>query len=139
MLHYSGVPQNYSFDVLFSTGLGEGGEKLATWDLPSPDWWRQKIQDTNDGSMPREPYQRCSQVIFERWLKPICEANPLISTFFGYKFEELSENEQDIQSTLTAIESDEKVIVKSKYVIACDGAGSRVRRSVGLKITGGPV
>jgi hypothetical protein len=90
VLHNAGVPQNYSLDVLFSTGLGEGGEKLATWDLPSPDWWREKIKNTNDWSMPREPYQRCSQVVFEAWLKPICEANPLISTFFGYKFEELS-------------------------------------------------
>ena len=119
--------------------MGKGGENLATWDLPSPDWWRQKIKETNDGSMPREPYQRCSQVIFEAWLKPICEANPLISTFFGYKFEKLSEAEDEVESTLTALETNEEIIVRSKYVIACDGAGSRVRRSTGLKITGGPV
>lgn len=26
-----GVPQNYSFDVNFSTGFSEGGEMLAKW------------------------------------------------------------------------------------------------------------
>ena len=27
----TGVPQNYSFDVIFSSGLGDKGEKLAKW------------------------------------------------------------------------------------------------------------
>lgn len=89
--------------------------------------------------MPREPYQRCSQVIFEAWLKPICEANPLIDTYFGYKFEELTEHDNDVHSTLMDLNSGQKVFVRSKYVVACDGAGSRVRRSTGMKITGGPV
>ncbi|KAI1619264.1 FAD binding domain-containing protein [Exophiala viscosa] len=138
-LKENGVPGNFSFDVIFSTGLGEGGEKLATWDLPSPDWWRERISRLNDGSMPREPYLRCSQVIFEAWLKPICEKNPLITTFFGRKFEELTEEKDGVTSVLTEIKTNEKIRVRSQYVIACDGAGSRVRRSAGLKITGGPV
>jgi FAD-dependent monooxygenase len=89
--------------------------------------------------MPREPYQRCSQVIFEAWLKPVCQANALIDTFFGYKFEELTEDGEAVFSTITDLKSSQKIVVKSKYVIACDGAGSRVRRSTGLSITGGPV
>jgi 2-polyprenyl-6-methoxyphenol hydroxylase-like FAD-dependent oxidoreductase len=89
--------------------------------------------------MPLEPYQRCSQVVFEAWLKPICEANPLIQTFFGYRFEELKEEASTVISTITDVKKNEKVTVKSDYVVACDGAGSRVRRSAGLKITGGPV
>jgi FAD-dependent monooxygenase len=108
-------------------------------DLPSPDWWRKRIIRQNDGSMPREAYLRCSQVIFEAWLKPICERNPLITTFFGCKFEELTEEEDGVTSVLTEIKTNEKIRVRSQYVIACDGAGSRVRRSAGLKITGGPV
>ncbi|TVY93181.1 FAD-dependent monooxygenase [Lachnellula willkommii] len=133
------VPPNYSLDVIFSTGLGNGGEKIATWDLPSPDAWRERIRTQNDGSMPRESYLRCSQVLFEAWLKPICQKNPLIQTHFGYKFEELKEEDDFVISTLTDLESSKKILVKSKYVVACDGAGSRVRKSTGLKITGGPV
>ena len=89
--------------------------------------------------MPREPYQRCSQAIFEAWLKPICQANALIDTFFGYKFEELTENDEAVFSTITDLSSEQKIVVKSQYVVGCDGAGSRVRRSTGLSITGGPV
>ena len=89
--------------------------------------------------MPREPYERCSQVVFEAWLKPICEKNPLITTFFGRKFEQLNEEPDGVTSVLTDITTGETIQVRSQYVVACDGAGSRVRRSSGMKITGGPV
>lgn len=89
--------------------------------------------------MPREPYLRCSQVLFEAWLKPICQKNPLIDTYFGYKFEELTEHDDYVTSNITDLSSGQAVFVKSQYVVACDGAGSRVRRSTGLTITGGPV
>ena len=89
--------------------------------------------------MPREAYLRCSQVLFEAWLKPICQKNPLIQTHFGYKFEELKEEDDFVISTLTDLELDKRILVKSKYIVACDGAGNRVRKSTGLKITGGPV
>ena len=89
--------------------------------------------------MPREPYQRCSQIVFEAWLKPICEANPLIDTSFGMKFETLLEKDDAVFSTLMHAHTGKEFRIKSKFVIACDGAGSRVRRSAGLKLTGGPL
>ncbi|KAK5064728.1 hypothetical protein LTR84_000562 [Exophiala bonariae] len=133
-----GVPDNYSFDVLFSTGLSEHGRLIEKWDLPSPRAWREKIKNQNDGSMPREPYQRCSQAIFEAWLKPRIEADPMITARFGMKFETLTEDGKGVISSLID-QSGERHIVRSSYVIGCDGAGSKVRQSVGITMTGGPV
>ncbi|KIV81897.1 hypothetical protein PV11_04046 [Exophiala sideris] len=133
-----GVPQHYSFDVNFSTGLSDGGELLAKWDLPSPDWWREHIKEQNDGSMPREPYQRCSQAIFEAWLKPRIQEEPLVDSYFGMKFETLIENDTGVECELTDV-SGEKHVVRAEYVVGCDGGGSRVRREIGGKLIGGPV
>ena len=108
-------------------------------DLPSPDWWRQHIKENNDGSMPREPYQRCSQAIFEAWLKPHIQSQPLIHSFFGLKLESLVESEHGVEAELTDTVSGEAHHVKAQYVIACDGGGSRTRRSVGINLAGGPV
>ncbi|KAL2820938.1 monooxygenase [Aspergillus cavernicola] len=131
-----GVPSHWSFNVLFSTGLG-GTETMPKWDLPSPDGWRQRIKETNDGSMPREPYQRCSQAIFEAWLKPRIQANPLIESHFGWKLDTLTEYNDYVESEI--IDQDGcRHFIKSKYVIGCDGAGSRVRRAVGIKLKGDP-
>ena len=107
-------------------------------DLPSPDEWRSRIKEQNSGSMPREPYQRCSQAIFEAWLKPRIQAESSITSIFGMKFESLVETEDGVESYLTDA-AGESHLVKSKYVIGCDGAGSRVRRSIGGTLIGGPV
>lgn len=88
--------------------------------------------------MPRESYQRCSQAIFEAWLKPRIQAEPLIDSVFGMKFEDLVETDGGIESQLTDT-AGETHVVKSKYVIGCDGAESRVRRSIGGNLIGGPV
>jgi 2-polyprenyl-6-methoxyphenol hydroxylase-like FAD-dependent oxidoreductase len=88
--------------------------------------------------MPREPYQRCSQAIFEAWLKPKIQAEPLINSHFGMKFESLVESKDCVTSTLTDVASGETRLVRSAYVIACDGAGSKVRKALGINLTGGP-
>ncbi|KAL4861563.1 hypothetical protein BDV12DRAFT_180042 [Aspergillus spectabilis] len=138
-LRQQGVPQDYSFDVLFSTGLGHGGECIAKWDLPSPNAWRERIKKENDGSMPAQPYQRCSQAVFEAWLKPRIQAEPLIDSHFGLKFESLVETEGGVESRLVDTTTGEQHVVRSQFVIGSDGAGSRVRKAIGVGMTGGPV
>lgn len=88
--------------------------------------------------MPREPYQRCSQAIFEAWLKPKLEANPLVETHFGWKFESLVEYGTHVESKLVD-QTGQQHVIRSKYVIGCDGAGSKVREAIGIKLEGGPV
>ncbi|KIW91571.1 uncharacterized protein Z519_07538 [Cladophialophora bantiana CBS 173.52] len=134
-----GVPPEYSLDCLFSTGLSEGGELIAKWDLPSPNVCQSKIQERNDGSMPRYPYQRCSQEIFEAWLKEVIEAEPLIDSYWGVKFESLRELEDVVESELTDMTTGALHVIRSQYVAGCDGAGSRVRKSIGIELTGGPM
>ncbi|KAF9890429.1 hypothetical protein FE257_005834 [Aspergillus nanangensis] len=132
-----GVPGKYSFDVLFSTGLSDNGEVIAKWDLPSPDRWETDIAERNDGTMPREPYRRCSQAVLEEWLKPHIQANPLITTIFGRKFVDLQE-EDVVVSRLVAPDGAEQTI-RSRFVVGCDGAGSKVRQAAKIPLRGGPV
>lgn len=97
------------------------------------------ISEKNDGSMPREPYQRCSQALFEAWLKPICEANPLIESHFGVKAEGVQEDDEGATTSLLNMTTGGRRSIKTKYVVACDGAGSRLRKCIGIPLTGGPV
>lgn len=106
--------------------------------LPSLDEWRKQIKQKNDGSMPREPYQRCSQAIFEAWLKPKIQAEPLIDSYFGMRFEGSVEEGDGVVSTLIETSSGETRAVKTEYFIGCDGAGSRLRRAIDVSLTGGP-
>jgi 2-polyprenyl-6-methoxyphenol hydroxylase-like FAD-dependent oxidoreductase len=134
-----GVPQHFAFNVLFSTGLSDGGKLVAKWDLDSTDQWRRRIKEQNDGSMPAEPYQRCSQALFEAWLKPKIQAEPLIDSYFGMKFESLEETEEGVLSLLIDQNTGEKHVVRSTYIVGTDGAGSRVRKEISGALIGGPV
>jgi 2-polyprenyl-6-methoxyphenol hydroxylase-like FAD-dependent oxidoreductase len=112
--------------------------KWLVQELPSPNEWRAHILEHNDGSMPREPYQRCSQAIFEAWLKPHIQAEPLIESIFGLKFVSLAENDTGVKCELID-QSGTTHLVSTQYVIGCDGAGSKVRASIGGTLSGGPV
>jgi flavin-dependent dehydrogenase len=49
------------------------------------------------------------------------------------------EKDDGVTSYLSDTRSGTTYQVRSKYLVGCDGAGSRVRRSANLKLTGGPL
>lgn len=71
-------------------------------------------------------------MIFEAKLKELVMEEPLVHAFWGYGFESLIDNEDSVVSTVVD-PSGNLFSIKSKYVIGCDGAGSQVRLSVGIK------
>ena len=89
--------------------------------------------------MPREPYQRCSQAVLEAWLKPQLQSHPLIDARWGTKFESFTETKDGVSSKLVDVENGNEQWVESQYLVGCDGAGSRVRRALDIKLEGGPL
>jgi 2-polyprenyl-6-methoxyphenol hydroxylase-like FAD-dependent oxidoreductase len=75
---------------------------------------------------------RQSQVIYEATLKTLVEKEPLVHAYWGYSFESLTESDDGVLSAVVD-PSGNKIVIRSKYVIGCDGAGSQVRSSVGLQ------
>ena len=136
-LRKQGVPSHIDQDVLMSTGLGRD-EILAKWELPSVDKFRARIRDRNDGTQPQEPWQRLSQAIFEKWLKAICDDDPLIDLRFGWKVESVQEDAGSVSTTVLGPDATRSTFV-SKYAVGCDGGSSTVRRSMGWEIDGGPL
>jgi FAD-dependent monooxygenase len=123
---------------LISSGLNE--EKAITkWLHPSVEKYREQILDNNDGTLPLEPYQRISQAVFEAWLKTICDEDPLIDARFGWRVESVEETEVGATCIVSNVASGLEVTFKSSFLIGCDGASSKVRRSLSIPLEGGPV
>lgn len=120
-----------------STGLSQKSA-FARWNHPSVDEYRRIIQSNNDGSQPLEPYQRVPQSVFESWMRDVCNNDPLIDLRYGYKVESVKETAQGIEAYVTENEGDEPQLYNAKYAVACDGASSRCRRSLGIGLDGGP-
>jgi FAD-dependent monooxygenase len=77
---------------------------------------------------------RQTQIIFEATLKQLVHVHSLVQDYWGYSFESLVENDENDDSVLSTIcdPSGNRIVIKSRYVIGCNGAGSKVRSSAGL-------
>jgi FAD-dependent monooxygenase len=133
-----GVPSHFPYTVRISAGLSEEGN-ITAWDLDGVDAYRKKIAASNDGTLPLEPYQRLSQALFEAWLKQICDKSPLTELRFGCKVESIQETGSETSILVTDEETGQRRKIVSKYVCACDGASSRIRRGLNIPLDGGPV
>ena len=137
-LRQRGVPSHFSHNVLISTGLSTE-KPITKWLLPSVDDFTARIKNTNDGSQPREAWQRISQVHFERWLKELCEDDPMIDVRFGWKVQHVEERGEIAVTTAVDLRDNSTVELISDYLVGCDGASSTVRKSLSLPLDGGPM
>lgn len=137
-LRQHSVAAHFNQDVLFTTGM-RAPDILTKWNLPGVDTMRQKIAETNDGTQPAEPWQRLSQAVFERWMKTVCERESLIELKYGWSIDAVEESEDCIRTTVTEVMSERTMTYVSDYVVGCDGASSKVRKSFGISVDGGPM
>jgi FAD-dependent monooxygenase len=137
-LRRQGVVPHIDQPVLVSSGLSSK-EAITRWDLPGVDKFRRFIRENNNGTLPLEPYQRLSQAVFEKWLKAICDQDPLIDLHYGWRVESVHNEEGHVETTITNADAGKTLVYISDYLAGCDGASSRVRKSLGIPLDGGPV
>ena len=89
--------------------------------------------------MPLEPYQRCSQAIFEAWLKTIIDRDPLIEAHWNTKVVDVQESPEKVLVTVEDQKNKETRIIEAQYLIGCDGGGSVTRKKTNMGLTGGPL
>ncbi|KAL6815145.1 FAD binding domain-containing protein [Trichoderma sp. SZMC 28015] len=132
LLRSSGVPVTHGFNEIYATGLGSDGYHMAQIEGLSPKHKEKEENKLNDGSVPLELPLRLSGIVYERILKSVVERLPNVYVYWGHKFEALEETKDCVYSTIVD-PSDKRIVIKSQYVIGCDGAGSRTRGAVGIE------
>jgi 2-polyprenyl-6-methoxyphenol hydroxylase-like FAD-dependent oxidoreductase len=128
-----GVASQHSFGVIFAGGLN--GPVHGRWRLPSVDEQRAAIAATADGSVPGQPWQRCSQAIFEAMMMDRAHRDPLVDVRQGWRLHKCSQI-GDVVVAQLADSNGETVTVHADYLVGCDGASSRVRTELGIGMDG---
>lgn len=135
-LRRAGVPQHHDMLVVYTTSLKETARELHRFTYPSVTRKREIIREINDGSQPAEPPMRISQAALEPTLKNALERIPTAIVRFGCAVEAVEESENGVVSYVRDAESNKLERIESVYVVGCDGAGSVVRKSVDIPLSG---
>ncbi|KAJ0417538.1 FAD binding domain-containing protein [Aspergillus carlsbadensis] len=132
------VGADANFDSIFVTSLAGEGRLLADWKIPSVNEQREYIKTHNDGTQPAEPGQRCSQIIFEAWLKGVVCKKPRVTSKFGWTYVGHIETDNGVMATFIDRIGGSRVVL-ARYLVGCDGGSSRVRACAGIKMLGGQI
>jgi 2-polyprenyl-6-methoxyphenol hydroxylase-like FAD-dependent oxidoreductase len=128
-----GVGAEHSYDVIFAAGLN--GPVHGRWCLPSVHQQRATIAATADGRAPGQPWQRCSQAIFEAMMMDRAHRDPLVDVRQGWRLQACRQIGDVVAAQLT--DSDGNTLtVHADYLVGCDGASSRVRTELGIGMDG---
>jgi 2,4-dichlorophenol 6-monooxygenase len=84
------------------------------------------------------PLRNLSQHRFERILAARIVKQPETEIRYGQQWEGASQDESGVTSTVRDLGNGETYEIRSRYLIAADGAGSRVRKSLGIEMDGPP-
>ena len=132
------VPEENNFDVSWITSLARdrGGRELHRFHYPSVVEKRAEIRASNDGSQPREPAMRVSQVVIEPVLRDAIIDDPLVEARWGVAFEDFVEDGRGVTCTLRVAETGATEQVRCDFLAGCDGGSSIVREKLGIGLSG---
>lgn len=116
-------PDDHPRDNVFCTALT--GHVVARTPVPS----------TAERGVPLvgpEMLRRCAQYQFDPILAEAVHASRHARIRYGVLFERMHEEEDGVVSELIDTATGERITVRSQYVMGCDGAGSAVRKQLGV-------
>ena len=120
-----GFPDDHPRDTVYCTALN--GFVLGRDYRPS-------TKDRAPAPESPEILRKCPQFLFDPLLAKAVQERGLTQIMYGTSWLAASQDDSGVTSALAV--GREPVTVHSKYLVACDGAGSAVRRAAGIEFEG---
>lgn len=96
---------------------------------------RSKVPSARERGVPPvspEMMRRCAQNQFDPILAKALRASEYGTLRYALKFESFEQDETGVTSQLRDLASGDVVQVRSQYLVGCDGAGSPIRKALGI-------
>lgn len=122
-----GCPQDYPRDNVYCTSL-VGGHLIGRSEVPSA------LERAQTPGSP-EILRKCPQFILDPILAREATATGLVELEYGVRLTDLVETHEGVMAQLVDDAGQERRVSVS-YVVGCDGAGSTVRRLLGIPFEG---
>ena len=130
-----GLPVDYANDVVHRT-RATGGYEISRIHIPCR---RDRYTDKSgpDGWWPTvEPPHRINQLHMEPALFACFEATPGITFLNRTQVDDFVQDADGVTANCTDCESGEKVALRGRWLVGCDGGPSMVRKAIGASFVG---
>ncbi len=122
-----GFPDDVNLDTLYCTALD--GLFIGNDARPST---RERVPPPGAVEMLR----KCPQFQFDPILAKAALATGMVDVRYGHGFDRLEQDAAGVTVFATALASGETIALRGQYLVACDGAGSRIRRQLEIGFPG---
>ena len=123
-------PDDHPTDVVFVTSLG--GYELARMERPA-----RKHQ--TPGPLSPVNQQICSQTWFDPILRELAQSYSDVTLCHRCRLETFEAHEGGVTAEIVHLDTGERERVRARFLAACDGANSAIRRALGIKLVGSEV
>jgi 2-polyprenyl-6-methoxyphenol hydroxylase-like FAD-dependent oxidoreductase len=126
-VHAAGYNRDYPQDNVFLT-------TLRGWEIG-----RQIMPSMNDERPPPESpatRERCPQNFFDAVLRTFAVAHQGVRLQFDTEYLSLEQDAEGVTARLKDLKTGQERSVRARYLVACDGGNSTIRKDLGIKMHG---
>jgi len=120
-------PDDFPMDVAIVTRIG--GHELGRIERPAR-------KDQRPGPHSPMNLQVCSQSWFDPILRERAESFPSVRILYGHRLESFAVAGGQVAAEVTELATGERFTVRAAALAGCDGAGSAIRRALGVGLVG---
>jgi 2-polyprenyl-6-methoxyphenol hydroxylase-like FAD-dependent oxidoreductase len=129
-----GLPDDFPTDVAYFTRFAT--HELARFPLPSAREARERVRRLSGSWSAAELPHRVSQKYVEQVLRRHAEALPGISINYGWRLTGFAESHDAVTAHVAQVDGNARREIAGRYLVGADGAGSFVRKRLGIRWTG---
>ncbi len=123
-----GFPADYALRMVYCTTMN--GHRLCSHEFPS-------MRDAPTPHYAAEKKQRCPQMWFDPILAAALKRHERAKVLYNHRLLDFEQNDSEV---IAHIQGPDKVRdIRSKYLVACDGANSGIRQALGIGMEGNPI
>jgi 2-polyprenyl-6-methoxyphenol hydroxylase-like FAD-dependent oxidoreductase len=127
-----GLPPDHCGDAIFVTRINS--YEIGRIKLPTN---RERVTPGfSELDITPEPTHRASQMYVEAILKEHAQNQSQIDLRFGCRMLEFSDNEDHVVASIEQISTGEMAEINCKFMVACDGANSSIRKALNINYEG---
>jgi len=123
----AGWPPEHPMNIAYVTSLS--GYRISGFEYPSYDD-RPPWQHTPEG------HQRCSQLFFDPVIQKRAESFASVTSRYRTLFRSFEQDADGVTAVLEDRSTGKQETVRARYMVACDGADSPIRETLGINIAG---